>query len=68
MEQIVHLHIKKLPESLHLATSNEAPGRVVQGCTVTATLEVTRAVAKKLGEAPKPSDRGFLKGDRFIFS
>ncbi len=51
MEQIVHLHIEKLPEGVYLATSDDVPGLVAQGRTVTETLEIARDVAKKLIEA-----------------
>ncbi len=48
MEQIVNLHIEKLPEGVYLATSEDVPGLVAQGRTVTETLEIARDVAKKL--------------------
>ena len=51
MEQIVNLHIEKLPEGVYLATSDEVPGLVAQGRTLTETLEIARDVAKKLLEA-----------------
>ena len=51
MEQITNLHIEKLPEGVYLATSDDIPGLVTQGCTITETLEITRDVAKKLLEA-----------------
>ena len=51
MEQIVNLHIEPLPEDVYLATSDELPGLVAQGRTVTETLEIARDVAKKLLEA-----------------
>lgn len=51
MEQIVNLHIEKLPEGVYLATSDEIPGLVAQGRTITETLEIARDVAKKLFEA-----------------
>lgn len=51
MEQIVNLHIVKLPEGLYLATSDEIQGLVVQGRTIQETLEIARNVAKKLLEA-----------------
>ena len=51
MEQIVHLHIEKLPEGMYLATSDELPGLVAQGRTINETLEIARDVAKKLLEA-----------------
>ena len=51
MEQIVNLHIERLPEGVYLASTEEIPGLVAQGRTVTETLEIARDVAKKLIEA-----------------
>lgn len=51
MEQIVNLHIEKLPEGVYLATSDEVPGLVAQGRTLAETLEIARDVAKRLLEA-----------------
>jgi len=51
MERIVDLHIEKLPEGVYLASSDDIPGLVAQGRTVTETLEIARDVAKKLLEA-----------------
>lgn len=51
MEQIVNLHIEKLPEGVYLATSDDVPGLVAQGRTIIETLEIARDVAKKLLEA-----------------
>jgi predicted RNase H-like HicB family nuclease len=51
VEQIVKLHIEKLPEGVYLATSDEVPELVAQGRTITETLEIARDVAKKLMEA-----------------
>lgn len=48
MEKIVNIHIEKLPEGFYLATSDEIPGLVAQGRTITETLEIARDVAKKL--------------------
>lgn len=48
MEQIANLHIEKLPEGVYLATSDEIPGLIAQGRTITETLEIARDVAKKL--------------------
>jgi predicted RNase H-like HicB family nuclease len=45
------LHIELLPEGVYLATSDDVPGLVAQGRTVTETLEIARDVAKKLIEA-----------------
>jgi predicted RNase H-like HicB family nuclease len=51
MEQIIKIHVKKLPEDLYLATSKDMPGLVAQGRTVTEVLEIARDVARKLMEA-----------------
>ncbi|MHB8763335.1 MAG: type II toxin-antitoxin system HicB family antitoxin [Deferrisomatales bacterium] len=51
MEQIVQLHIERLPEGVYLATSDQVQGLVAQGRTLTETLEIARDVAKKLLEA-----------------
>ena len=51
MERIVNLHIEKLPEGVYLATSEDIPGLVARGRTVTETLEFARDVAKKLLQA-----------------
>ena len=51
MEQIVNLHIEKLPEGVYLATSDEVPGLVAQGRTLVETLEIARDVARRLMEA-----------------
>ncbi len=51
MEHIVNVHIEKLPEGVCLATSDDVPGLVAQGRTITETLEIARDVARKLLEA-----------------
>lgn len=51
MEKIANLHIEKLPEGVYLATSDDIPGLVAQGRTITETLEIARDVARKLLEA-----------------
>ena len=51
MEKIANLHIEKLPEGVYLATSDDIPGLIAQGRTITETLEIARDVAKKLLEA-----------------
>ena len=51
MEHIVKINIKKLPEGLFLATSEDLQGLVAQGRTIEETLEIARDVAKKLLEA-----------------
>ena len=56
MEQIVNLHIKKLPEGVYLATSDDLPGLIAQGRTVSETVEIARDVARKLIEARRERD------------
>jgi predicted RNase H-like HicB family nuclease len=51
MEQIVNLHIERLPEGVYLATSADVPGLIAQGRTIQETLEIARDVARKLLEA-----------------
>ena len=50
-EYIINLTIQELPEGQYLATSNELPGLIAQGRTVTETLEIAQDVAKKLIES-----------------
>ena len=70
MEQIINLHIEKLPEGVYLATSDEVPGLVAQGRTLAETLEIARDVARRLLEAQaEPQDPVHLKeaGDSFDY-
>ena len=53
MEQIINIHIEKLPEGFYLATSDDMPGLVAQGRTATEALEIARDVVRKLVEARK---------------
>lgn len=53
MERMININIKKLPEGVYLATSDEIQGLVAQGRTIEETLEIARDVAKKLIEAQK---------------
>ncbi len=43
--------VKKLPEGVYLATSEDIHGLVAQGRTVTEALEIARDVARRLLEA-----------------
>jgi len=51
MERLIKIHIRKLPEGLYLATSDDIQGLVAQGRTITETLEIARDVTRKLLEA-----------------
>lgn len=48
MDRIAYVHIERLPEGGYLATSDDVQGLVVQGLTISETLETARDVAKKL--------------------
>ena len=70
MEKILNLNIEKLPEGVYLATSDELPGLVAQGRTITETLEIARDVARKLLEAKAERNQTDLLepvGDRFNY-
>lgn len=51
MERVIRIHIERLPEGLYLGTTEDLPGLVAQGRTVSETLEIARDVARKLIEA-----------------
>jgi len=57
MENIINIHIEKLPEGVYLATSEDIQGLVAKGRTVTETIEIARDIAKKLLEAQSESGR-----------
>ena len=50
-EFAINLNIEELPEGQFLATSNDLPGLIAQGRTVTETLEIAQDVAKELIES-----------------
>ena len=70
MEKIINLHIEKLPEGYYLATTDDLQGLVVQGKTITETLEIARDVAQKLLESQADTtkitncDYTLVKSDR----
>ncbi|MFC1715007.1 type II toxin-antitoxin system HicB family antitoxin [Candidatus Poribacteria bacterium] len=57
MEQLITVHIKKLPEGVYLATSDDIQGLVAQGRTVWETPEIARDVARKLLELQSGEQR-----------
>ena len=68
MEQIINIHVEKLPEGVYLATSEDVPGLVAQGRTVVETLEIARDVARKIMEAQDERRKSHplpLVGDSF---
>ena len=48
MEKIINLQIEKLPEGYYLATSDNLPGLVAQGESISETIEIAKDVAIKL--------------------
>lgn len=53
MVKVAILHIKRLPEGVYLATSDDIPGLVVQGKTIVETIKNARTNAIDLYEARK---------------
>lgn len=62
MENVITVHIERLPEGCFLATSKDVQGLVAQGRTITETLEIARDVAKKLLELQAPPLPNVLLG------
>jgi predicted RNase H-like HicB family nuclease len=58
MELAIQIQVEELPEGLFLATSDELPGLVAQGRTVSEALEIARDVARRLIEAQRERDGG----------
>ncbi len=56
MERIINLHVKKLPEGVYLATSDDIQGLVAQGRTVSETMEIARDIARRLLEIQEEKD------------
>jgi predicted RNase H-like HicB family nuclease len=51
MKHIVNLRVEKSPEGVYLATSDDMPGLVAEGCTIAETIEIARDIARGLVEA-----------------
>jgi predicted RNase H-like HicB family nuclease len=51
MEQVIRIHIERLPEGVYLGTSEDIQGLVAQGRAVAETMEIARDVARRLLEA-----------------
>jgi predicted RNase H-like HicB family nuclease len=56
MELAIRIQIEELPEGVFLATSDELPGLVAQGRTVSEALDIARDVARKPIEALRERD------------
>ena len=50
-EYSIHLSIAKVENGEYLATSDDLPGLVAQGRTITETMEIAQDVARKLVES-----------------
>lgn len=57
MEGTIQIHIEKLPEGMYLAALDPIQGLVVQGRTITETLDIARDVAEKLFETKNRRQR-----------
>lgn len=53
MENLIRLHIERLPEGSWLATSDDLQGLLAQGRTIQETVEIARDVARKLIDAQR---------------
>ena len=51
MENIINVHVEKLPEGYYLVTSEDVQGLVAQGRTVSEALELARDVTRRLLES-----------------
>lgn len=68
MEQMIQLHIEKLPEGLYLATSDDVQGLIAQGRTIQETIEIARDVARRLMEAQSNPDASLREpGEAFDY-
>ncbi|MDX2225856.1 MAG: DUF1902 domain-containing protein [Verrucomicrobiae bacterium] len=67
MEKIISIHIEKLPEGYYLATSEDVPGLVAQGRTVSETIEIARDVARKLMEMNTVTNNDQSLSDSFDY-
>ena len=67
MECILNIHIEKLPEGVHLATSDDIQGLVAQGRTIAETLEIARDVARNLIESQIQSNQPNLPSAKDAF-
>jgi len=56
MELAIRIQVEQLPEGVFLATSDELPGLVAQGRTVSEALDIARDVARKLIDARRERD------------
>ena len=65
MEQIVNVHVEKLPEGRYLATSDDMQGLVAEGRTVAEVLEIARDVAQELLNAQACRQSRPTAGDSF---
>jgi predicted RNase H-like HicB family nuclease len=51
MENLINLHLEALSEGGYVATSDDVQGLVAQGRTVQETIDIAKAVARRLLEA-----------------
>ena len=51
MEQMINIHIERLPEGVYLATSDDIQGLIAQGRTAQEAIEIARDVVRRLLES-----------------
>jgi predicted RNase H-like HicB family nuclease len=57
MERLINLQIEKLPEGYYLAVSDDLPGLVAQGKTISETIAIANDVAHKILESMKEKNQ-----------
>lgn len=65
MERLINLQIEKLPEGYYLAVSDDLPGLVAQGKTISETIAIANDVARQILESMKEKNQipSLLKPD-----
>ncbi len=57
MEKLINLQIEKLPEGYYLAVSDDLPGLVAQGKTISETIAIANDVAYQILESMKEKNQ-----------
>lgn len=59
MERLINLQIEKLPEGYYLVVSDDLPGLVAQGKTISETITIAKDVAQKILESMAEKNQAF---------
>ena len=69
-EALIRIHIEPLEEGGYLATSDDVPGLLAQGRTVSETIEIAQDVCRKIyesylahGDSPPPKLKKAFEGE-----